>query len=212
MSEKIIAYKAMDKNMQCRGKQYEVGKTYHEDKADCCHAGMHACENPLDVLHYYPLSDGIRIFKVECGGDISRENGKDTKLACTELTVEAEIKIDDMVKLGVKAVMDRVNKNVKGTKNKASGDCSTGAASGDWSTGAASGDYCRAEAFGKDSIAVANGAHSKARGAMGCYLVLTEYDDDGGMIRAKMAKVDGSVIKENVWYTLKNGEFVGSEA
>ena len=40
MSEKIIAYKAMDKNMQCRGKQYEVGKTYHEDKADCCHAGQ----------------------------------------------------------------------------------------------------------------------------------------------------------------------------
>ena len=206
MSEKIIAYKAMDKNMMCRGKQYEVGKTYHEDKADCCHAGMHACENPLDVLHYYPLSDGIRIFKVECGGDISREDGKDTKLACTELTVEAEIKIADMVKLGVKAVMDRVNKNVKGTKNKASGDKSTGAASGDkstgaasgdwstgaasgykstgaasgdWSTGAASGDCCRAEAFGKDSIAVANGAHSKARGAMGCYLVLTEYDDDG---------------------------------
>ena len=262
MSEKIIAYKAMDKNMQCRGKQYEVGKTYHEDKADCCHAGMHACENPLDVLHYYPLSDGIRIFKVECGGDISREDGKDTKLACTELTVEAEIKIADMVKLGVKAVMDRVNKNVKGTKNKASGNwstgaasgnCSTGAASGNWSTGAASGncstgaasgdkstgaasgnwstgaasgnwstgaasgncstgaasgDYCRAEAFGKDSIAVANGAHSKARGAMGCYLVLTEYDDDGHMICAKMAKVDGAVIKENTWYTLENGEFV----
>ena len=253
MSEKIIAYKAMDKNMMCRGKQYEVGKTYHEDKADCCRAGMHACENPLDVLHYYPLSDGIRIFKVECGGDISREDGKDTKLACTELTVEAEIKIADMVKLGVKAVMDRVNKNVKGTKNKASGNwstgaasgykstgaasgdcstgaasgykstgaasgdwstgaasgnCSTGAASGNWSTGAASGDYCRAEAFGKDSIAVANGAHSKARGAMGCYLVLTEYDDDGHMICAKMAKVDGAVIKENTWYTLENGEFV----
>ncbi len=52
MSEKIIAYKAMDKNMMCRGKQYEVGKTYHEDKANCCNAGMHACENPLDVLHY----------------------------------------------------------------------------------------------------------------------------------------------------------------
>ena len=226
MSEKIIAYKAMDKHMQCRGKQYEVGKTYHEDKADCGHAGMHACENPLDVLHYYPLSDGIRIFKVECGGDISREDGKDTKLACTKLTVEAEIKIADMVKLGVKAVMDRVNKNVKGTKNKASGDCSTGAASGykstgaasgdwstgaasgDWSTGAASGNYCRAEAFGKDSIAVANGAHSKARGALGCYIVLTEYDDDGHMICAKMARVDGSAIRENVYYTLKNGEFV----
>ena len=262
MSEKIIAYKGMNADMTCRGKQYEVGKTYHEDKADCCHAGMHACENPLDVLHYYPLSDGIRIFKVECGGDISREDGKDTKLACTELTVEAEIKIADMVKLGVKAVMDRVSKNVKETKNKASGykstgaasgNCSTGAASGNWSTGAASGDwstgaasgncstgaasgncstgaasgykstgaasgdwstgaasgkYCKAEAFGKDSIAVANGAHSKARGAMGCYLVLTEYDNNGSIICAKMSQVDGKTIKENVWYILKNGEFV----
>lgn len=54
MSEKIIAYKAMDKKMQCRGKQYEVGKTYHENKADCCRAGMHACENPLDVLLHRP--------------------------------------------------------------------------------------------------------------------------------------------------------------
>lgn len=83
MSEKIIAYKGMNADMTCRGKQYEVGKTYHEDKAVCCNAGMHACENPLDVLHYYPLSDGIRIFKVECGGDISREDGKDTKLPAT---------------------------------------------------------------------------------------------------------------------------------
>lgn len=46
---------------------------------------------------------------------------------------------------------------------------------------------------------------------MGCYLVLTEYDDDGGMICAKMARVDGSTVKENVWYTLKNGEFVEAE-
>ena len=46
---------------------------------------------------------------------------------------------------------------------------------------------------------------------MGCYLVLTEYDDDGHMICAKMARVDGSAIKENVWYTLKNGEFVECE-
>ena len=244
MSEKIIAYKGMNADMTCRGKQYELGKTYTELVAKCCEAGMHACENPLDVLHYYPLADGSRIFKVECGGDISREDEKDTKLACTELTVEAEIKIADMVKLGVKAVMDRVNKKVKEAEKIASGDCSTGAASGDcstgaasgnwstgaasgykstgaasgnWSTGAASGDcstgaasgkYCKAEALGKDSIAVANGAHSKARGAMGCYLVLTEYDDDGNFLWAKMAQVDGCIIKEKVWYTLKNGEFV----
>ena len=300
MSEKIIAYKAMDKNMKCRGKQYEVGKTYYEDKADCCHAGMHACENPLDVLHYYKVADGARFFKVECGGDVAKGD-EDSKFACTELTVKGELKITDFAKIGVEAVMKRIAKKAANAKEKASGrcstgaasgrystgaasgrystgaasgwcstgaasgwcstgaasgDCSTGAASGDCSTGAASGDcstgaasgwystgaasgrcstgaasgwcstgaasgdcstgaasgrYSTAEVSGKDSIAVANGYKSKARGAIGCYIVLTEYDDDGNMLLAKMAKVDGAVIKENTWYTLKNGEFVEAE-
>ena len=212
MSEKIIAYKAMDKNMQCRGKQYEVGKTYYEDKADCCHAGMHACENPLDVLHYYPLKDSPRFFEVECGGDVDK-SGEDSKLACTELTVKGEVNFAGLVKATVNAVFNRV----KGKKPFSSGDSSTAGTSGTYSTAgtsgtystaAATGSYCRAKVGGKDSVAVANGAHSKALGAMGCYLVLTEYDDDGGMICAKMARVDGSTVKENVWYTLKNGEFV----
>lgn len=197
MSEKIIAYKAMDKNMQCRGKQYEVGKTYHEDKADCCNAGMHACENPLDVLHYYPLKDGPRFFEVECGGSVDK-SGEDSKLACTDLTVKSEVNFVGLVKATVNAVFNRV----KGKEPFSSGD---------YSTAAATGVYCRAKADGRDNIAVANGAHSKARGILGCYLVLTEYDDGGNMLWAKMAKVDGTHIKENVWYTLKNGEFAEAE-
>ena len=203
MSEKIIAYKAMDKNMQCRGKQYEVGKTYNEDKADCCRAGMHACENPLDVLHYYPLKDSPRFFEVECGGDVDKSRG-DSKLACTELTVKGEVNFAGLVKATVNAVFDRV----KGKEPFSSGNYSTAGSSGDYSTAAATGDYCSAKADGKDSIAVVNGACGKACGALGCYLVLTEYDDDGHMICAKMARVDGSAIRENVYYTLKNGEFV----
>ena len=230
MSKKIIAYKAMDKNMQCRGKQYEVGKTYHEDKADCCHAGMHACENPLDVLHYYPLKDGPRFFEVECGGNVDKSRG-DSKLACTELTVKGEVNFAGLVKAAVNAVFNRV----KGKEPFSSGYCSTAGSSGDYSTAGSSGDsstagssgnystagssgdsstaaatgaYCSAKADGKDSIAVVNGACGKACGALGCYLVLTEYDDDGHMICAKMARVDGSAIRENVYYTLKNGEFV----
>lgn len=151
MSEKIIAYKAMDKKMQCRGKQYEVGKTYHEDKADCCN----------------------------------------------------EVNFAGLVKATVNAVFNRV----KGKEPFSSGYSSTAGSSGNYSTAAATGAYCRAKANGKDNVAVANGAHSKARGVLGCYLVLTEYDNDGNMLWAKMAKVDGAHIKENVWYTLKNGEF-----
>ena len=242
MSEKIIAYKAMDKNMQCRGKQYEVGKTYHEDKADCCHAGMHACENPLDVLHYYPLKDSPRFFEVECGGNVdkSREN---SKLACTELTVKGEVNFAGLVKATVNAVFNRVkgkepfssgnystsgssgycstagssgNYSTAGSSGDystagSSGDYSTAGSSGNYSTAAATGAYCSAKADGKDSIAVVNGACGKACGALGCYLVLTEYDDDGHMICAKMARVDGSSIREKVCYTLKNGEFVEAE-
>lgn len=203
MSEKIIAYKAMDKNMQCRGKQYEVGKTYHEDKADCCRAGMHACENPLDVLHYYPLKDFPRFFEVECGGNVDKSE-EDSKLACTELTVKGEVNFAGLVKATVNAVFNRV----KGKEPFSSGRYSTAGSSGYSSTAAATGSYCSAKADGKDSIAVVNGACGKACGALGCYLVLTEYDDDGNMLLAKMAKVDGAVIKENTWYTLKNGEFV----
>lgn len=215
MSEKIIAYKAMDKNMQCRGKQYEVGKTYHEDKADCCHAGMHACESPLDVLHYYPLKDSPRFFEVECGGSVDKSK-EDSKLACTELTVKGEVSFAWLVKATVNAVFNRVKGKEPFSSGYystagSSGNSSTAGSSGDYSTAAATGAYCRAKAYGKDNVAVANGAHSKARGVLGCYLVLTEYDNDGNMLWAKMAKVDGAHIKENVWYTLKNGEFAEVE-
>ena len=115
MSEKIIAYKAMGKNMKCRGKQYEVGKTYYEGKADCCHAGMHACENPLDVLRYYHVSNGVRFFQVECGGEADKSD-EDSKLACTEMTVKGELKLTDMLKIGVEAVMKRVKEKTAGAK------------------------------------------------------------------------------------------------
>ena len=212
MSEKIIAYKAMDKNMQCRGKQYEVGKTYTEEKADCCAAGMHACENPLDVLHYYPLRDSPRFFEVECGGNVDKSE-EDSKLACTELTVKGEVNFAGLVKATVNAVFNRVKGKEPFSSGNystagSSGYYSTAGSSGDYSTAAATGAYCSAKADGKDSIAVVNGVCGKACGALGCYLVLTEYDDDGNMLLAKMAKVDGAVIKENTWYTLKNGEFV----
>ena len=278
MSKKIIAYKAMNKNMMCRDKQYEVGKTYHEDEADCCHAGMHACENPFDVLRYYPLRDSPRFFEVECGGNVDKSE-EDSKLACTELTVKGEVNFAGLVRAAVNAVFNRVkgkepfssgdystagssgNSSTAGSSGYSStagssgysstagssgyystagssgdystagssgysstagssgysstagssGYYSTAGSSGDYSTAAATGAYCRAKADGKDNIAVANGAHSKARGILGCYLVLTEYDDDGNMLWAKMAKVDGAHIKENVWYMLKNGEFAEAE-
>ena len=205
MSEKIKAYKAMNKDMTCRGKQYEVGKTYVEDEADCCNSGMHACTDPFDVLHYYQLGSSI-LFEVECGGKVSKGND-DSKIACTEMTVNGEMNLFDFVKLGIKAVFEKVKDSPAAT----SGYCSTAATSGDCSTAATSGDYSTAATSGKYSIAVANGYKSKASGSIGNYLVLTEYDDVRNLICAKMEQVDGERIKENTLYMLKNGEFVEVE-
>lgn len=52
MSEPIIAYKGFDKDMKCRDFQFAEGETYHEDKAELCNSGFHACTMPLDVLDY----------------------------------------------------------------------------------------------------------------------------------------------------------------
>ena len=150
----------------------------------------------------------IAFFEVECGGEVDREEGKDSKLACTEIKVKGELSLAEFVRLSVKTTFERAMKSAKA----ATSGWSSSAATSGWSSSAvATGCKVTASAMGKDGIAVANGAHSKARGVLGCYLVLTEYDDDGNFLWAKMAHVDGSTVKENVWYTLKNGEFVEAE-
>ena len=73
------------------------------------------------------------------------------------------------------------------------------------------GDRSAATNTGKDGVAVSWGRRGKARGEKGCYLVLAEYDDSNNLVCAKMEKVDGERIKENTFYTLKNGEFAVAE-
>ena len=52
------------------------------------------------------------------------------------------------------------------------------------------------------------GYKSKAKGAIGSYIVLSEFSDNGDLLNARMAKVDGEAIKADTFYMLKDGEFV----
>lgn len=70
----------------------------------------------------------------------------------------------------------------------------------------AGGDDAYMELNGRNAIAIA-GKNSRIKGVIGSWIVLTEYDDDYNIIAVKSKQVDGKKIKENTWYTLKNGRF-----
>ena len=89
-----------------------------------------------------------------------------------------------------------------------SGYKSTAATSGEYSTAATSGDKSTAVVEGKESIALAGGYKSMAKGALGCWLVLAERDDEGHILGVKAVKVDGVEIKPDTFYILKDGEVV----
>ena len=91
------------------------------------------------------------------------------------------------------------------------GNRSAATNTGDRSAATNTGDQSAATNTGKDGVAVSWGRRGKARGEKGCYLVLAEYDDSNNLVCAKMEKVDGERIKENTFYTLKNGEFAVAE-
>ena len=92
-----------------------------------------------------------------------------------------------------------------------SGLKSTAATSGGYGTAVTSGDYSTAVVEGKESIALAGGYKSMAKGALGCWLVLAERDDENHILGVKAIKVDGSRIKADTFYMLKDGEVVAYE-
>lgn len=104
------AYKGFDKGMTCRDFQYEEGKTYEEDKAQCCVTGFHACENPIDCFNYYlfPFSE---YHEVECEGKIDNHNvfSNDSKLACTKIKIGKKISIFDMVNKFLENIKKGIN-------------------------------------------------------------------------------------------------------
>ena len=101
----ITGYKGFDKNLQCRGFQYEVGKEYETDEAELCQKGFHFCENPHDVLSYYSAGEGNRFAIVEAS-DVSDEKQDDSKRVSKRIRIKAEISVFEMCKIAVSAFFE----------------------------------------------------------------------------------------------------------
>ena len=103
--KKIIAYKGFDKDLTCRGFQYEVGKEYEMDgDVKCCERGFHACESPLEVFDHYDMLNS-RFAEVEQSGEIDKEEDT-TKVCSSRIKVKAELKLADIINLGVEWIKD----------------------------------------------------------------------------------------------------------
>ena len=118
MSETIVAYKGFNKDLKCRGFQYEVGKDYEEPDAKACEKGFHACEMPLDVLNYYEPGKQSRYCVVEQSGVISKHDD-DSKVASSKIKIGAEIGIPGLVKAQIEYVKSRCTTNEVGKDNTA---------------------------------------------------------------------------------------------
>lgn len=185
--------------MSCRGFKYEVGKEYeHNGEVKACASGFHACENPLDTLGYYPPSDDSgnlrRYCEVEQSGRL--DQSENDIICSSRLHVIAEIGLDVLIKAGVKFILNKVNWKDKKESN-----------TGDRSAATNTGYRSAAQVKGKESIAIVTGRNGKAKGALGCWLVLTERDSEWHILAVKAEKVDGERIKADTWYKLVDGEF-----
>ena len=222
-------YKGTDKDMKCRGFQYELGVTVKSDDAiRCGDKGFHSCEAPFDVLRYYPNKEGNRFFAATAGGKIDRSGADDSKIASSEITLDEEISFHDLVSAQIKYT------RTKAESGEIGGDSST-LAGGDWCN-LAGGDGCnlaggygsnlaggdRSNLAGGDGSNLAGGDRSLIVGRNGCsakagmnsVIVLTEWEITDGKhtpVSVKAEIVDGKRIKADTWYKLVDGEFVEME-
>ena len=235
------AYKGFDKDLKCRGFQYEVGGEYEEQEANICRKGFHACENPLDTLRYYPPGDS-RYCKVDLEDNGQRESG-DSKACGKKIKIGAEIGLDGVIKAGARFIFEKCD---GATEDHASGTSGNAAASGESGNAAASGVRGNAAASGWSGNAAASGwsGNAAASGESGTATVTGKYGSakalgdgclavawgpeskamgklgnwlviseykNGTIVDARMVRVDGKIINPDTWYMLRDGGIVEVE-
>ena len=162
------AYKGFNKDMTCRGFQFEEGKTYEEKEARLCEKGFHACLNPLDCMGYYFLNNSV-YHEVELDGVSDERHAEDTKVAAKKITIGARLDIAGMVKGAIDFVFASVKKDMNGeirndndyAKMASSGNYAQMASSGYSAQMASSGDYAQMASSGDSEQMASSGNYAK---------------------------------------------------
>lgn len=182
----------------------------------------------MDVFNYYPPSDS-RYCEVELEAN-NQKSSDDSKRVGKKISVKAEIGIAGIIKAGVEYIKEQVNWEDDKATNTGNWSAATNTGyqsaatntgyrsaatnTGNRSAATNTGDQSAAIVEGKESIALATGINSKAKGKIGCFIVLAEWKEinyEYHIVDVKSAKVDGENIKEDTFYTLKDGKFVEAD-
>ena len=220
MNEKVItSYKAFDKNMQCRNFQYEVGKEYEMDgEIKCCNRGFHACKSPMEVWDHYDMLSS-RFAEVEQSGEIKEEENS-TKVCSSHIKIKAELKLADIIKVGVEWLKDITSPskfktdgalNDNGDRNKqigssgysakigSSGDFAKIGSSGDFAKIGSSGDFAKIGSSG-DSAKIGSSGDSAKIGSSGESAKIDSTGEDSVIMCA--GKGSKAKAKAGSWITL----------
>ena len=234
-------YKGTDKDIRCKGYQFTPGVEAVEEEAKLCEKGFHACEAPLDVLQYYAPGEGSRYFEAELEEVSEERHGSDSKVCGKRITLGAEIGIPGLVKAQFEYVKSQCSSGNTGGDSSAltggyrsaltggyrsaltggyrsalTGGDSSALTGGD-SSALTGGDRSAltggdsSALTGGDSSALRGGAGSRFRGGLWSVFACEIRDKAYNLVGVKAAVVDGEKIKPDVWYILKDGEFVEAD-
>ena len=227
----IKSYKGFDKNLKCRDFQYEIGKEYEMDgEIKVCNRGFHACESPFDVFDHYTMIDS-RFCEVEQDGNISKED-RGTKICSSKIKIKAELKLADMIYLGVEWLKEitspeKIKTSIKdnssgygakigssgyGAKIGSSGNYAKIGSSGNYAQIGSSGYGAQIDSTGEGCVIMCAGINSVAKASKGSWITLSEWSYSDKKQRyipvcVKTEFVDGEKIKADTYYKLAGGVF-----
>ena len=172
----MLGYKGFHKGLRCMGYQYKMGLNVTE-KAKAVAYGFHYAENPLDCLSYYPDMASSEYYIVDGTGDID-EDGKDSKIACTELTILKKLSKEEFVLHALAYMADhpRRQRNAKVCKDKG--------------------------VAGSLGFVIVYGGDPLAKGKKGDILGFAKEDGAGNITEVAMVAVDGTKVKAGTWYSI----------
>lgn len=172
----MIAYKGFHPGLVCRGYQFVMGLNVTE-KANCAQNGFHCAEDPLDCLTYYPNMGQSEYYLVNAGGDVD-EDGCDSKISCTELTILKKLNREEFFLHALAYMADHPRRKCNERVIREFGTA--------W-----------------DGFVIVRGILPRAKGPLGSILAMAKEDPETGkIVQVAIARVDGKTVLPHIWYDI----------